>query len=144
MVRPSGLEEHIKMRLPALIAGLLLAGPALAQEAAQQELNALTGAPAGTRCFQSIPLAQELATHYVASGLCNQHLTAIDPARFMNALQELRAVDDDFVSDACQVQMRLMFRAGREWIAKDPRRNCAAAAAEMRQRPVFRDYVRAR
>jgi hypothetical protein len=56
----------------------------------------------------------------------------------------LRAVDDDFVSDACQVQMRLMFRAGREWIAKDPRRNCAAAAAEMRQRPVFRDYVRAR
>jgi hypothetical protein len=132
------------MRLPVLIAGLLLVHPALAQGTAQQELNALTGAPAGTRCFQSIPLAQELATHYIASGLCEQHMSAMDPARFMSALQALQAVDEDFVSDACQVQMRLLFRAGREWITKDPRRRCAVTAEAMRQRPIFRDYVRGR
>jgi hypothetical protein len=89
-------------------------------------------------------MAQELATHYVASGICNQHLSAMDPAQFMGALQAFKAVDEDFVSDACQVQMRLMFRAGREWIAKDPRRRCAATAEDMRQRPYFRDYVRGR
>ena len=71
-------------------------------------------------------------------------LSAMAPARFMSALQALNAVDEDFVSDACQVQMRLMFRAGREWITKDPRPRCAATAEAMRQRPVFRDYVRGR
>jgi hypothetical protein len=54
------------------------------------------------------------------------------------------AVDQDFTSDACQAQTKLAFRAGGEWIAKDPRRNCAATAAEMRQRPYFRDYMRGR
>jgi hypothetical protein len=133
------------MRLPLLLlAGLLAAAHAGAQEAAQRELNALTGAPAGTRCFQSIALAQELARDYVASGLCEQHMSPMDPAQFMGALNALKVVDDDFTSDACQVQMRLMFRAGREWIAQDPRRHCAATAAEMRQRPVFKDYVRGR
>jgi hypothetical protein len=130
------------MRLLLLLAGLVAAGHAHAQETAQRELNGLTGAPPGTRCFQSIALAQQLARHYVASGLCEQRLSAMDPARFMGALEALKAVDEDFTSDACQVQMRLMFRAGREWIVQDPRRHCAATAAEMRQRPIFKDYVR--
>jgi hypothetical protein len=132
------------MRSLVVVAGLLLAAPAHAQDSAQRELNALTGAPAGTRCFQSVPLAQELATHYVASGLCQQELSAIDPAQFLNALAQLKAIDADFTSDACQVQMRLMFRAGREWIAESPRRHCAATADDMRDRPFFRDYVRGR
>ena len=130
------------MRSLLLLAGLVAASHAHAQQTAQRELNALTGAPPGTHCFQSIALAQELARHYVASGLCEQQLSAMDPARFMGALEALKAVDEDFTSDACQVQMRLMFRAGREWIVQDPRRHCAAAAAEMRQRPIFKDYVR--
>jgi hypothetical protein len=132
------------MRLLLLLAGLLAASHVHAQETAQRELNGLTGAPPGTRCFQSIALAQELARHYVASGLCEQYLSAMDPARFMGALAALKAVDEDFTSDACQVQMRLMFRAGREWIVQDPRRHCPATAAEMRQRPIFKDYVRGR
>jgi hypothetical protein len=135
--------ERALLRCLCLVAGLLAAS-AFAQDTAQRELNALTGAPAGTRCFQSIALAQELARHYVASGLCQQQMNAMDPAQFMKALQVLKAVDEDFVSDACQVQMRLMFRAGREWIAEDPRRNCAATAAEMRQMPFFKEYVRGR
>jgi hypothetical protein len=59
----------------------------------------------------------------------------------MQALEEQKAVDRDFTSDACQVQLKLMFRAGREWITQDPRRNCPTVAQEMRQRPFFRAYV---
>ena len=132
------------MRLLFLVAGLLLAAHAQAQETAQRELNALTGAPSGTRCFQSIALAQELTTHYVASGMCQETLSAMDPGEFMSALAQLKAIDIDFTSDACQVQMRLMFRAGREWVAKDPRRRCAETAQEMRDKPYFRNYVRGR
>lgn len=132
------------MRSLILVAGLLLAGHAHAQEAAQRELNEMTGAPPGTRCFQSIALAQELATHYVATGMCRENLSAMDPAEFMSALAQLNAADADFTSDACQVQMRLMFRAGREWVAKDPRRRCAETAEEMREKPHFRNYVRGR
>ena len=132
------------MRLMLLVAGLLLAGQAQAQETPQRELNAMTGAPAGTRCFQSIALAQELATHYVATGICRETLSAMDPAEFMSALAQSNAVGADFTSDACQVQMRLMFRAGREWVAKDPRRRCVETADEMRDKPYFRNYVRGR
>jgi hypothetical protein len=132
------------MRLPVLVAALLLAGHAHAQEAAQRELNAMTGAPAGTRCFQSVTLAQELAKHYVASGLCPDDMSAMDPAQFLAALAQLKAIDADFTSEACQVQMRLMFRAGREWVGEDLRRRCAATAQDMRQRPFFKDYVRRR
>jgi len=132
------------MRLMFLVAGWLLAGHAHAQETVQRELNAMTGAPAGTRCFQSVTLAQELATHYVASGMCRETLSAMDPAEFMSALAQLEAIDDDFTADACQVQMRLMFRAGREWVAKAPRQRCAEAAQEMRDKPYFRNYVRGR
>jgi hypothetical protein len=130
------------MRLLLLLAGLLAASHAWAQEKAQREFNAMTGAPPGTRCFQSIPLAQELATHYIASGMCAQQLSAMDPAEFMSALKTLKAIDEDFVSDACQAQMQLMFRAGREWVAEDPPHHCAATATEMRQKPYFKDYVR--
>lgn len=130
------------MRMLSLVAALLLASPAFAQGAAQQELNELTGVPAGTRCFQAFPLAQEMTKHYVASGECPNDLTAMDPADFMKALKASGAIDQDFVSDACQVQMKLMFRAGREWIAADPDRRCTLSAAEMRQRPFFKDYVR--
>jgi hypothetical protein len=130
------------MRLMLLVAGLLLAGHANAQDASQRELNTLTGAPAGTRCFQSVALAQEMTTHYVASGMCRDTLSAMDPAEFMTALADLKAIDDDFTTDACQVQMRLMFRFGREWIAKDPRRRCVETAEEMRDKPYFSNYVR--
>ncbi len=132
------------MRLLFLVAGLLFAGYAHAEEMAQRELNALTGAPAGTRCFQSIALAQALTTHYVASGMCRETLSTMDPGEFMSALAQLKAIDSDFTSDACQVQMRLMFRAGREWVAKDPRRRCVETAEEMRDKPYFRNYVRGR
>jgi hypothetical protein len=132
------------MRLSVLVAALLLAGHAHAQDAAQRELNAMTGAPAATRCFQSVALAQELATHYVASGLCPEDMSAMDPAQFLAALGQLKAIDADFTGEACQVQMRLMFRAGREWVGEDPRRRCAATAQEMRQKPFFKDYVRRR
>jgi hypothetical protein len=126
------------------LSGLVLAGPALAQEAAQRELNQLTRAPRDTRCFQSIALAQEMAKHYVASGLCPQQLSPVHPAEFMQALEEQKAVDKDFTTEACQVQMRLMFRAGREWVEKDPRRNCPTIAQEMQQRPFFKQYVHGR
>jgi hypothetical protein len=129
------------MRSLLLIAGLLLAKPVLAQEAAQRELNALTGAPGDTRCFRSMSLAQEMAKHYVASGLCPQQLSPIHPAEFMQALEGREAVDEDFTSSACQVQLKLMFRAGREWINRDPGRHCPETAAEMRQRPFFKEYV---
>jgi hypothetical protein len=124
-----------------LVAGLAAASPVLAQEAEQRELNALTGAPRETRCFQSISLAQEMAKHYVASGLCPQQINPVHPAEFMQALEAQKAVDVDFTSDACQVQLKLMFRAGREWINKDPRRRCTGVAREMRQRPFFKAYV---
>jgi hypothetical protein len=130
------------MRFMFLAAGLVLASHVHAQDTAQRELNALTGAPAATRCFQSVALAQELATHYVASGMCQETLSAMDPGEFMRALAQLKAIDNDFTSDACQVQMRLMFRAGREWVAKDPRRHCVETAEGMRDKPYFRNYVR--
>jgi hypothetical protein len=60
------------MRLLSLLvaAVLLMAGQTSAQGPAQKELNNLTGAPEGTRCFKAIRLAQALATRYVASGIC--------------------------------------------------------------------------
>jgi hypothetical protein len=124
-----------------LLAGVVVASPGLAQDAAQRELNALTRAPEDTRCFQVIALAQEMAKHYIASGLCPQQISPVHPAEFMQALEEQKAVDRDFTSDACQVQLKLMFRAGREWIKQDPRRNCPSVAQEMRQRPFFKAYV---
>jgi hypothetical protein len=129
------------MRSLFLLAGLVLASPALAQDAAQRELNALTRAPEDTRCFQKIALAQEMAKHYIASGLCPQQISPVHPAEFMQALEEQRAVDKDFTSDVCQLQLKLMFRAGREWVNEDPPNNCAAVAQEMRHRPFFKDYV---
>ena len=124
-----------------LLAGLAVASPVVAQEAAQRELNELTRVPLETRCFQSIALAQEMAKHYVASGLCPQQLSPMHPAEFMQALEQQKAVDKDFTSDACQVQLKLMFRAGREWIKQNPRRHCPDVAEEMRERPIFKEYV---
>lgn len=132
------------MRPLFLLAGLLVASPALAQEAAQRELNELTGAPDGTRCFQSMAVAQEMAKHYVASGLCPQQLTPVHPAEFMSALESEKIVDKDFTSEACQVQLNLMFRAGREWVNQDPERRCPAVVQEMRKQPFFKEYVRGR
>lgn len=130
------------MRTLSLVAALLLASPAFGQDTAQRELNELTGVPADTRCFQSFPLAREMTKHYIASGECPEHLTAMDPADFMKALQASNAIDQDFVSDACQLQMKLMFRLSREWIAEDPGRRCAVSAEEMREREFFKNYVR--
>jgi len=44
--------------------------------------------------------------------MCREALSAMDPGEFMSALARLNAIDADFTSDACQVQMRLMFRFG--------------------------------
>jgi hypothetical protein len=106
------------------------AAPALAQSLAQQELNAMTGAPAGTRCFKSVKLAQEFATRYVASGICPQ-LRPMDPGQFLRALEVQNAVDQDFTGEACQAQFALMLRAGREWAAKDPAGGCAETVRKL-------------
>src|SRR5262245_1594380 len=113
------------MRLLSLFvaAVVFMTGQASAQGPAQKELNKLTGAPEGTRCFKAIRLTQALATRYVASGICPQ-LRPMDPGQFLIALEAQRAIDRDFTDDACQLQFRLMFRTGREWIVKDPQRNC--------------------
>ncbi|MBO0766215.1 MAG: hypothetical protein J2P50_16730 [Hyphomicrobiaceae bacterium] len=97
---------------------------------AQEELNDLTGAPPGTRCFKSVKLAQEFATRYVASGLCPQ-LRPMDPGQFLHALELQNAVDRDFTDDACQAQFSLMLRAGREWAKKDPAKNCAETVRKL-------------
>jgi hypothetical protein len=132
--------------LPLFVAAavLLMAGPSSAQGPAQKELNKLTGAPEGTRCFKAIRLAQALATRYVASGICPQ-LRPMDPGQFLIALEAQRAIDRDFTSDTCQLQFRLMFRSGREWIATDPQRNCAEVLSQLqklRTSDIFRSLIR--
>jgi hypothetical protein len=117
------------MRNLALMA-ILAAGHAQAQTATQNELNALTGAPAGTRCFKSVKLAQEFATRYVASGLCPQ-LRPMDPGQFLRALEVQNAADSDFTGETCQVQFGLMMRAGREWVEKDRAASCAETARKL-------------
>jgi hypothetical protein len=130
------------MRLLAL-AAVFLAAQALAQSPAQRELNGLTGVPAGTRCFRSVAQAQEMSRHYVASAMCPQ-LKPMSAARFVNAMHALDVADVNFLSDACHVQLKLMFRAGREWIARDQARNCAQTAQEMGRIRYFKDYVKPR
>ena len=132
------------MRGLVLIATLWIVGDAAAQSPAQKELNALTGAPASTRCFKSIGRAQELATRYVASGICPQ-LRPMDPGQFLQALEAQRAIDKDFTTDECQVQFSLMLRAGREWAKEDPQARCAATVSKLRKlerTDIFRGLVR--
>jgi len=132
------------MRTLAFAAALLVADHAQGQTRAQEELNALTGAPTGIRCFRSITLAQELATRYVASGICPQ-LRPMDPGQFLQGLQAQRAIDRDFITDACQVQFSLMFRAGREWVEKDPKGNCAETVRKLNKLKgpdIFRGLLR--
>jgi hypothetical protein len=117
------------LRVLALVP-ILAAGEASAQALEQKELNALTGAPAGTRCFKSIKLAQEFATRYVASGACPQ-LRPMDPGQFLSALEVQNAVDKDFLADACQAQFSLMLRAGREWVEGDPAERCVETARKL-------------
>lgn len=125
-----------------LLAGLSwMPGHAPAQSARQQELNRLTGAPEGTRCFRSIAQAQEMSRHYVASGMCPQ-LKPISAARFVNAMHALSVADADFLSDPCHVQLKLMFRSGREWIAEDIPRHCAETASEMARNVYFKEFVK--
>jgi hypothetical protein len=131
------------MRLLALAAAVMVTGGALAQSPPQRELNALTRVPTNTRCFHSIPRAQEMSRHYMASAMCPQ-LRPMSPDRFVKAMQELKVADVHFLSDACHVQLKLMFRAGREWIAQDEARNCAQTAQEMRRIRYFKEYVSAR
>ncbi len=128
------------MRLLALAAAVLVTGGALAQSPPQRELNALTGVPESTRCFRSIAQAQTMARHYVASAMCPQ-LRSMGPDRFVKAMQELEVADVNFLSDACHVQLKLMFRAGREWIAQNQAGNCAQTAKEMARIRYFREYV---
>jgi hypothetical protein len=131
------------MRLLSFAAVLLVAAQALAQSPAQRELNDLTGVPEGTRCFRSIAQAQEMSRQYVASAMCPQ-LRPMSAARFVNALHAADVADVNFLSDDCHVQLKLMFRAGREWIAKDAARNCAQTAKEMWRNPYFKEYVNSR
>ena len=119
------------VRSLALVAVLGATPYAQAQTAAQKELNALTGAPAETHCFKSVKLAQEFATRYVASGVCPQ-LRPMDPGQFLRALEVQKAVDRDFTGEACQVQFRLMLRAGRQWVENDEARNCAETVRKLR------------
>jgi hypothetical protein len=114
----------------SLAAVALAAGHALAQSPAQKQLNAITGAPPGTRCFKSMRRAQELATRYVASGICPQ-LRPMDPGQFLRALESQNAVDRDFRGDACQTQFALMMRAGREWTQQDPTQHCAETVRKL-------------
>jgi hypothetical protein len=130
------------MRLLSLAAAIL-AAQALAQSPAQRELNDLTRVPEGTRCFRSVAQAQEMARQYVASAMCPQ-LTPMSATRFVNAMHALDVADVHFLSDACHVQLKLMFRAGREWIGQDQERNCTQTAREMRRIPYFKDYVNSR
>jgi hypothetical protein len=111
---------------------LLMAGQASAQGPAQKQLNELTGAPEGTRCFKAIRLAQELATRYMASAICPQ-LRPMDPGQFLSALNAQGAIDRDFTGDACQLQFGLMFRAGREWIANNPQKNCSEVLSKLQK-----------
>jgi hypothetical protein len=120
------------IRSLALVAVLGAAPHAQAQIAAQNELNALTGAPAGTACFKSVKLAQEFATRFVASGVCPQ-LRPMDPGQFLRALEVQKAADKDFTGEACQVQFGMMLRAGREWVEKDEARNCEETVRKLRQ-----------
>jgi hypothetical protein len=113
-----------------LVAILAATAHAQAQTGAQQELNALTGAPAGLRCFKSVKLAQEFANRYVASGICPQ-LRPMDPGQFLSALEVQKAADKDFTGEACQVQFGLMLRAGREWMEKDTAERCAETARKL-------------
>jgi hypothetical protein len=132
------------MRALSLAATLSGPGHALAQAPAQKELNALTGAPADTRCFKSIKLAQELATRYVVSGVCPQ-LRPMDPGQFLSALEVNKAIDADFTADACQVQFGLMLRAGREWAEKDPIGSCAETLrklSRLKGTNIFRGLIR--
>jgi hypothetical protein len=134
------------MRLLPLfvVAVLLTAGQASAQGPAQKELNELTGAPEGTRCFKGFRLAQALATRYVASGICPQ-LRPMDPGQFLVALDAQGAIDRDFTGDTCQLQFGLMFRSGREWIAEDPQRNCAVVLGKLqtlKTSDIFRGLIR--
>jgi len=61
------------------------------------------------------------------------------------ALEAQRAIDRDFTSDTCQLQFGLMFRSGREWIAKDPQRNCAEVLSQLQKlntSNIFRGLIR--
>jgi hypothetical protein len=132
------------MRSLALIAILGATTHAQAQVKVQKELNALTGAPAGTRCFKSVKRAQEFAARYVASGLCPQ-LRPMDPGQFLRALEVQDAADADFMGDECQIQFGLMLRAGREWVQRDPAASCAETVAKLRRLKglnAFRGLVR--
>ena len=134
------------MRLLSLFvaAVLLMAGQASAQGPAQKELNQLTGAPEATRCFRAIRLAQTLATRYVASGICPQ-LRPMDPGQFLGALNAQGAIDQDFTGAACQLQFGLMFRAGREWLAKNPQKNCVVVLSRLQKlndTDAFRGLIR--
>jgi len=131
------------MRSLVLAAAVLVTGGALAQSPPQRELNALTGVPTTTRCFQSMARAQEMSRHYVASAMCPQ-LRPMGPERFVKAMQALKVADVHFLSDACHIQLKLMFRAGREWIAQDETRNCAQTAREMARISYFKEYVSTR
>jgi len=125
------LHPMRRVALVAVLAGSLAGAMAHAQmQAAQEELNALTGAPAGTRCFKSMKLAQEFATRYVASGLCPQ-LRPMDPGQFLRALEVQQAADKDFTGEVCQIQFGLMLRAGREWVEKDRVSGCAETTRKL-------------
>jgi hypothetical protein len=84
--------------------------------------------------------AQDMARHYVASAMCPQ-LKPMSATRFVNAMHALDVADINFLSDACHIQLKLMFRAGREWIDQDRPSNCAQTAREMARIHYFRDYV---
>ena len=69
----------------------------------------------------------------------------MDPGQFLSALNAQGAIDRDFTGDACQLQFGLMFRAGREWIANNPQKNCSEVLAKLQKlksTDIFRGLIR--
>jgi hypothetical protein len=69
----------------------------------------------------------------------------MDPAQFLSALNAHGAIDRDFTGDTCQLQFGLMFRTGREWVTKDPQRNCAEVLSKLQKLngdDIFRGLIR--
>jgi hypothetical protein len=69
----------------------------------------------------------------------------MDPGQFLSALNAQGAIDRDFPGDTCQLQFGLMFRTGREWIVKDPQKNCVEVVSKLQKlnnTDAFRGLIR--
>lgn len=122
---------------------LAAASSAQAQAVGQEEFNRITGAPPGTRCFRSVVLAQGIVTGSIVTEVCpRQFKRPMEAEELHEALKALKAIDVDFLSDPCQVQMHLMFRTARGSLAKDRARVCELMTRELLNNPFFTPLMR--